>query len=198
LSGSGCIVKNIKFSDEKDSAADGACVLVSGGRNHFENCFFAGMADGTASGPFSRAGSYSLKVTGEENYFEAGAIGVDTIARTAANSELYITGPRNHFYRCAVVSQSTTAGKFLVTIDSSGGDMRWTRFENCDFINYTENWATGITDAFNMSITNTAFVLLRGCSLTGVGTGWANTVTHLYSADPQPNAGFGLAAAPTT
>ena len=29
-------------------------------------------------------------------------------------------------------------------------------------------------------------------------TGWADTVTHLYSAAPQSNAGFGVTVSPTT
>lgn len=199
LSGSGCMIKNIQFFDGKDSAADGACVLVSGSRNHFVNCFVAGMGDATASGPFSRAGSYSLKVTGSENTFTACSIGLDTIARTAANSELIVAGARNIFNSCDIRSQSTTAGKFLVTIDSTGGDLREIQFNNCLFHNYTSNWATGITDAFNMNITNTAYVLLdANCRLSGVGTGWANTVTHLYGVGPVPNAGFGISIAPTT
>src|SRR3990167_1059165 len=66
LSGDGCLVANIQFFDGKDSAADGACVLVSGSRNHLVNCFVAGMGDATASGPATRAGSYSLSVTGAE------------------------------------------------------------------------------------------------------------------------------------
>src|SRR3990167_4124507 len=40
LSGSGCMVANIQFFDGKDSAADGACVIVSGVRNRFNGCEF--------------------------------------------------------------------------------------------------------------------------------------------------------------
>src|SRR3990167_958293 len=87
LSGSGCMVANIKFSDEKDNAADGACLLVSGDRNSIVNCAVAGMADATASGPATRAGSYSMKVAGEENTVVNCVIGIDTIVRSAANSE---------------------------------------------------------------------------------------------------------------
>lgn len=200
MSGSGNLVANVKFSDEKDAAADGVCVLVSGDRNHFVNCFFAGMADGTASGPFSRAGSYSLKVSGSENCFDDCAIGLDTIARTAANSELIVSGVRNSFRNCFIHSQSTTSGKFLVKIDNSGGDLRWQLFEDCVFFNYTENWATGITDAFDMPASGaTHYVILKGdCLFVGTGTGLADTVTHIYGAGAAPNAGMFLATNPTT
>jgi len=199
LSGSGCIVKNIQLFDGKDSAADGACALVSGDRNYFKNVFIAGMGDATASGPFSRAGSYSLKVTGSENFFEDCTIGLDTVARTAANSELILTGARNHFRRCNFISNSTTAGKFLVKVDASGDDMRWNIFEDCTFINYSSNWATGITDAFSVSGGNTHYVVLKGnCQFVGVGMGVADTVTHVYGAGAAPNAGMFISTQPTT
>lgn len=200
LSGSGCLIKNIQFYDGKDKAEDGACVLVSGSRNHMVNCFVAGMADATASGPFSRAGSYSLKVSGAENQFTDCVIGVDTVARTAANHELIVAGERNRFIGCELRSNSTTAGKFLAQIDNSGGDLRTVRFDNCLFHNYTSNWATGITDAIDIPAAgSTVYVLLdAACRLSGVGMGWANNVTHVYGVGPVPNAGFGISVAPTT
>lgn len=206
LSGSGCIVKNIQFYDGKNSAADGACVLVSGSRNYFKNVFVAGMADATALGPATRAGSYSLKVSGAENYFEDCTVGVDTVVRSAANSELVVAGARNRFRHCDIRSNSVTAGKFLVTIDNSGGDLRDTIFDDCLFFNYTENWAGGIDNAFHMPAAgNTHWVVLRGSNqIVGLNnaanatTGWADTVTRVYSAAPAPNAGFGISLAPTT
>ena len=199
LSGSGCIVKNIQFFDGKDSAADGACVLVSGSRNYFQNVFVAGMGDGTASGPSTRAGSYSLKVSGAENTFEDCTIGLDTIIRTAANAELIVSGARNRFVHCDIRSYSETAGKFLVSVDNSGGDLRDNIFDGCLFFNYTANWATGISDAFDMPAAgNTHYVILKDCQLVGVGTGWGDTVTHIYGAGPAPNAGFGVSTNPTT
>lgn len=199
LSGSACIVKNIQFFDGKDSATDGACVLVSGSRNHFKNVFFAGMADATALGPATRAGSYSLKVTGAENFFEDCTIGVDTVVRSEANSELIVAGPRNHFRRCMFLSNSVTAGKFLVKIDNSSDDLRWTLFEDCTFVNYSSNWATGITDAFDMPAGgNTHYVILHNCTFVGVGMGIADTVTRVYGAGAAPNAGMFVATNPTT
>ena len=198
LSGSGCLVANIQFFDGKDSAADGACVLVSGARNHLVNCFVAGMGDATASGPATRADSYSLKVSGSENCFSGGTIGLDTIARSAANHELIVTGVRNRFVGCEIRSQSTTAGKFLVQIDSTA-DMRDVQFEDVLFFNYTSNWATGITDAFDMDVSSTVYVILRGnCQFVGVGMGVADSVTRIYGAGAAPSAGMFISTQPTT
>lgn len=199
MSGSGNLVANIQFFDGKDSAADGACVLVSGSRNHFVNCFVAGMGDATASGPFSRAGSYGLKVSGAENCFTDCTVGLDTIERTAANSELIVAGARNRFVHCDFRCNSTTAGKFLVAIDNSGGDLRDTIFDGCLFFCYSENWAAGINNAFDMPAAgNTHWVILKDCSLVGTSVTWADTVTHMLTADPAPNAGAGVAVAVTT
>jgi len=198
LSGDGCIIKNVQFFDGKDEAEDGACVLVSGDRNLLQNCYVAGMGNATALGPFHRAGSYSLKVTGSENTFQDCTIGLDTIVRDAANHELIVNGPRNRFKRCDIRSNSVTAGKFLVKIDASV-DLRDIQFEDCLFFNYSENWATGITDAFNVSGGNTHFVILTGkCLFVGVGLGVANTVTHVYGAGAAPNAGMFIGTNPTT
>jgi len=198
FSGSGCLVANMQFFDGKNSAADGACVLNSGSRNHFVNCFFAGMGDATASGPATRAGSYSLKVSGSENCFTDCTIGLDTIERTAANTELTVSGGRNRFVHCDFRCHSTTAGKFLVVIDNTV-DIRDTIFDSCLFFCYSSNWAAGINNAFDMPAAgNTHWVILKDCALLGASVGWADTVTHLYTADPAPNAGAGVAVAVTT
>ena len=197
LSGNGCVVKNIKFAQESDSASALCCVLVSGGRNYFENCMIAGMLHAT---PAADAAAYSLKITNEENHFKNCTIGADTIVRSAANTELWVASHRNSFDRCFFASNSVTSGKFLVKIDNTGGDLRYTRFRDCTFYNYTTNYATGITDAFDMPASgSTHYVLLEGnCLFVGVGMGVADTVTRVYGAGAAANAGMFVATNPTT
>lgn len=195
FSGKGCIVRNIQFFNGKDADSDSGAVIVSGGRNEFYNCFFAGMGHAT---PAARAGSYSLKVTGEENKFERCAIGLDTITRGAANAELWITtgAARNTFLNCRFLSQSETAAKVLVKID--GANVWWNEFENCIFQNFSVNWAASLTNAMSVGPTGTHYVNLRGANqLVGV-SGWADTVTHVYGAGPAPDAGFGVSTNPTS
>ncbi len=199
FSGDGCLISNIQFFDAKDKAEDGQNVTVSGERNHFVNCFFAGMGNSTASGPFSRAGSSSLEVTGAENTFSSCTIGLDTIDRTGNNSELILSGARNRFVGCEFRSSSTAAGKFLVNIDSTT-DLRDVQFEACLFFNYSSNWVTGITNAFNMDVSATVYIILRGMDnvFVGVGLGVADNLTRIYGAGPAPDAGYGIAINPTT
>jgi len=197
VSANGCIIKNVQFTDEKDAAADGANVLVSGFRNYFENCFFAGMASTVGAAPATRAGSYSLRVSGAENRFVTCTVGLSTVIRTAANSELIVTGIRNRFEHCEIRSWSSTAGKFLVMIDPSATAMGDVIFENCLFYNFTVNFAAGITDAFNLVPGNTCFVVMRGHNqLVAVGTGWANNLGAMWSAGNAPVNTFGISLNP--
>ena len=197
LSGYGCIVKNIQFYDGKDKDEDAACVLVSGNRNYFENVFFAGMGHAT---PAARAGSYSLKITSHENTFRDCTIGLDTIVRAAANGELVLeAASKNKFIHCEFRSYSETAGKFLVISNPGAGGACDNQFDDCLFFNFTVNWASGITNVFKMTSGGTHYIILRGnCQIVGTGTGWADTVTHIYGVGPAPDAGMGISTNPTT
>lgn len=197
--GSGCIVKNIQFFQGNDAAADHGAVIVSGGRNYFENCFFAGMGHATGAG---RAGCYSLKLTGDECTFRRCSIGLAAMARTANNTELWMTGEcnRNKFIDCEFISWSVTAGKLLVKLD--GDAVPYTlQFENCLFNNLnSDDGSAGakLTNAISDAASPFHQIILRGdCPLVGV-TGYADTVTYIFGAGPVPNAGYGVAINPTT
>jgi hypothetical protein len=116
--GAGCIVKNVQLFNGADADADCGAAIISGGRSYFENVFFAGMGHAT---PAARAGSYSLKLTGDECTFKRCSIGLATIVRAAANAELWMTGEcnREKFIDCEFISWSNTAGKFLVSLDAN-------------------------------------------------------------------------------
>lgn len=197
FSGSGCLVENIQFFNGSDADVDSGAVVVSGSRNHFRNCFFAGMGHTT---PAARAGSFSLKVSGQENLFENCVIGLDTILRAAAaQPELWLASgaARNHFKDCIFLSYSETTTKVLVKCDN--GIDRYQIFENCLYHNFSVNWANSLANAFYMTgVAATHNIIFKGKNtLVGV-SGWGDVVTHLYSADSQPNAGFGVANNPTT
>jgi len=196
VTGSGNSFTNIQVFQGREGAVWSGAVCVEGSRNVFKNVFFAGMGH---AGPADNANSYSVMVTGSENYFERFTIGLDTIARTSTNAELTVLGARNRFVNGDIRSNSTTAGKFLVRIDNSAGDMRDTIFDRVLFYNYTTNWANGIDDAIDMPAGgNTHYVILRDCQLVGVNSGWADVVTRVYSSGSQPHAGFGISLTPTT
>ena len=199
--GNGCIVKNVQFFNGNDAAADSGAAIVSGDRNHFENCFFAGMGHATAG---ARAGSYSLKVNGgEENFFKRCTFGLQTIIRAAANAELVMAGDcyRNKFQDCEFVSWSVTAGKLLVSFLAAS--VPWTtQFENCLFNNLdmSAGGADGasIDNAFGDASTAKHQIILRGNAQFVGCTGVGDVVTNIFGAGPVPNAGYGLSINPTT
>lgn len=195
LSGSGCLFSGVKINNMHDAAADSGALVVSGERNKFLNCEIWGMGSTTAG---ARAGSYSINLTGAECNFERCEIGCDTILRAAANSELKVSGARNSFIDCTFRSNCSTAGKFLVKIDNSGGDLRSTIFEDCLFYNYSTNHADKLTDAFDMPASgSTHDVILKGdCVFVGVD-GLCDTATYMFGAGAAANAGMFLATNPT-
>lgn len=199
FSGDGCIIKNVQFYNGNDAAADSGAAIVSGSRNYFENCMFAGM---TAATPGARSGCYSLSLTGDENVFVRCSIGLQTIIRAAGNAELILSGGncmRNKFIGCEFLSWSVTAGKFLVKFAADA--VPWTtQFENCLFNNLhmTAGGAAGsmVNNAIGDSSTAFHQVILRGDNPIVGCTGAADTLTHIWSAQAVPATGFGIAVNP--
>jgi hypothetical protein len=199
----GCSFENIQVFNEHNAAVDSGALEVTGNRNLFTNCFFAGMGSTVAG---ARAGSYSVLMSAgaEENQFVRCTIGLQTILRAAANAELRFGAGemfRNKFIKCEFLSWSVTAGKFLVEFVL--GSRPWvTQFESCSFynLNMTGGGAGGaaITDAFENLTVFYHQVILKGknqfVGCTGVGTAAALAV--IWSAEPVPNTGFGISVNP--
>ncbi len=195
VSGSGCVFSGIKWINLADADVDQGAMIVTGGRNQFYNCQISGMGHAT---PGARAGSYSLEVSGEENYFHKSTIGLDTIVRAAANAELIVASgaTRLTFEECSFESASETAAKHLVSIEALD---RWIKFINCDFYNFSDNHANTLTEVFNTTGSSGTYHLRMLGINTSIGfTGWADTVTYIQSSMPASNAGWGLGVAPTT
>ena len=176
-SANGCYVENIEMFQGYGHANAVGCLHVSGERNHFKNCHFAGMGIAASGGA---GGGYSLKLSGSENYFEDCTIGLDTIARTTTNSEILFaanatTGyapARNHFRKCRIVSYCTGSGTGHVWLKAAAGALdRSTIFEDCIFLNYA-SIASGVqmTQGFSIggaSASYDGFVALQNCLLIG-------------------------------
>jgi len=182
FSGSGCIIKNMQFNNEKAAGAASGVAVVSGERNYFENVFF--MCP-TATD----AASYSLKVTGGENVFKRCTVGQHTLVRTAASYSLWIQGAgdtqRNKFVDSEFFSWSSTTDHVLVKIATDVTVEAWTlQFENCLFANLISGAGTltaaivdGATDAGHR-------VIMRGHENAVLGcTAVANPLTYVYTAE---------------
>lgn len=179
VSADNCFISNIHvFHGVADATSKGA-VLVSGDRNRFQNCHFAGIGHDTQD----TADNYSLCVTGSENLFEDCVIGLDTIARgTAANYELLLSGAatRNIFRNCTFLTFAEAAGHLFVSIGSGGID-RFVTFENCTFINATNSTASTMTAAMSVNASAGGHVIVKDSMLIGASdwTAADSTVVRL-------------------
>lgn len=177
VSASNCLISNIHvFHGVADATSKGA-VLVSGDRNKFYNCHFAGIGNDT----MDTADNYSLKITGDENLFERCVIGLDTIARgTAANYEMTFSGgaTRNIFRNCIITTYAEANTHLFMKIAANGID-RWNLFENCLFVNMPTGTASGttMTEAFDITGGGSpdGLIILRNCTLIGA-TDWEANV----------------------
>jgi hypothetical protein len=187
VSADGCLIENISVHHGVADATSKGAVLVSGSRNHFRNCHFAGIGDNT----MDTAANYSLSVTGSENFFEDCVIGLDTVARgTAATYEMIMSGnaARNIFKNCVFNTFAEAAGFVFLSIGSAGID-RYVMFDNCTFINATQSSATLMTAAMTIHDAAAGHVILKDCMLIGA-TDWTATdssvvqlLGHTYNTD---------------
>lgn len=172
FSGDNCFMSGIHVYHGVDDSTSGvAAMSVTGDRNHFYRCHFAGIGHAT----MDTGNNCSLSLTGSENLFEECVIGLDTIGRgTASNSEIYLpaagAATRNVFKNCIIPTFADDAGhQFMVT--GSGGMDRYTLFDNCTFINAVDSTATVMTEAFDLHASQGGTVILKDCVLVG-STEW--------------------------
>lgn len=149
VTGSGCVFENILVNMGVDDNTAANAVVVTGQRNHFKGCHFAGIGHTT----MDVAGAASLMIDGgAENLFEDCVIGLDTIARGANSRELVFDSDatRNVFKRCTVIAYVSNAGHALVKVADGTGIDRIQKFENCHFIADSTNRATALTSVFDI------------------------------------------------
>jgi hypothetical protein len=186
-----CLCANMQFYEGVTSTAPTGCVKVSGSRNHFVNCNFAGMMGATHTNDIDNA--FSLWVTGAENLFENCVIGSDSQARGYASNFSYelILGPltgagsaaRNIFRNCTFMSNIVSATKhpFIGTIvaDPFGTDSS-AIFDNCKFIATSINYAVTQTYAVKNTVALTAGgILIHNPAPLGVAA-WAAAGNKVY------------------
>jgi len=139
VSADACIIANIGiFQGIASSTATSSIALtVSGERNHFINCQISGIGNSS----MDDAGSRSLKVSGGENYFEKCYIGLDTVIRGTATTEVEISaGARNIFDDC-IINSYTSLSTFKAL--TAGSPDRFVMLKNGCLLNAVQ----GITSA---------------------------------------------------
>ena len=165
-------MQNIHVFYGEADAGDLGAFQVSGERNYFYNCHFAGMGDALQDA----TGGYSLQVTGDENLFEKCVIGLDTVGRgSAVNSELRLpassSARRNVFKDCIFLTYADVAGHQFVWADTNAID-RFIMFDNCTFINSAEHSGGAVmTEAMHLPVQLGGTMILKDCGLYGA-TEW--------------------------
>lgn len=132
-SATGCIVKNLSFWHETSNAAGLVNVLVTGGRNYFEGCQFAG-----AVGANAVTGSRSLVIDGgANNRFKDCVIGNDTIVVPNGGAGLeFQTGAMHNIFEDCVFNVETNGTTFVHVLVPAADDVgRLNIFKRCLFVN---------------------------------------------------------------
>ena len=191
VSGSGCMFSNLEFvTDFTLGTTAEICMTVTGGRNVFSRCHFAGMIGATAAGD---TGSRNLLVSGStgENLFSQCTIGVDTTARTALNAsvEFQSYAVRNIFEDCTfpiyVTGSGTTA--LLIYAGATHTMDRWNQFRACRFLNAaTKSGGSLVAALATLGAATGGEILLDNCQATGISAIYSDATTQaqIYLAGP--------------
>lgn len=179
VSASGCMFFNVQFFQGFNTGvAAEICMNVTGSRNYFKNCHFAGMGD-TASA--TDTGSRSLKIGSAgsgENVFEDCVIGIDTVARTVANASLELAGAtaRNVFRRCIFPFLATNAGVLGILGTGANCIDRINIFDDCLFANALKSTGITMTQIISFTVANPGgLIVLKKCMLVATTTKWGDT-----------------------
>ena len=167
-SGDGCIVRNISFWHESSSAAALVNVLVSGGRNTFEGCQFAG-----GIGTNNATGARSLKVGGSNasgNTFRKCWIGLDTIQAVAGNYHLeFVTGAMHTtFEDCTFTMNAGATTSACVYAAAAAGVGRLNQFNGCLFTNCS-NVAQAEVFSLDAGLSSETYIHVRDSWMYGIG-----------------------------
>lgn len=195
ISGSGCLFQNVQFyAGFGTGIAAGICVRITGGRNMFAACDFAGMVDAASA---QSATSRSVVITGldGENVFVGCTIGADTITRTQANASLELAGgtPRNQFIDCLFPFMGSAAGVLGILGTGNGCVDRWNLFKRCAFVNNIKSTSTQMTALSSFTTASPGGLLVfQDCMSVGI-TEWGDTngLANSYVNMAAPSASLG-------
>jgi hypothetical protein len=146
VTASGCIFMDIGTFHGFANASAQICWAEAGGRNFYQGCQFLGMGNATAA---AHVGSRSLTIAGSgENKFYDCTIGLDTIARGAANASLELLSgtPRNVMRGCIFQMLASAGTPLHITVGSGGMD-RYLLLDKCSLINCVDSGGSTISAA---------------------------------------------------
>jgi hypothetical protein len=179
VTGTGSIFANLGIFNDNAIAAQ-ITWQDQGGRNYYQGVMFGGMGDATSA---ADADSRVLKLGGSgasgENIFDRCTIGLDTIARAAANATLEFAGgsKRNIFRNCLFPTIASSATALVMTSSGTNPLETFQLFENCAFVNQQANGSgTTLTAMATLAASGNGNVILRNCSRFNI-TDWGTDAT---------------------
>jgi len=199
ISGEGCAFKNVALYDGV-TFANRYCVQVTGNRTEFDGVSIMGMGGALAA---ADAASASLYLNGAQvTKIIDSYIGLDTVARSAANSQVRMRGQasRTEFKNTKLFSYASAATPYFVDVNAASAVDRWTLFENCKFINAPTGLigsAATLTTAFKVHASAGGYFLLDSNTNSVGCTKWDTDTTGkvLTAGNVPTGATSGLAVA---
>lgn len=174
FSGSGCLIKNVMFSQDVSHASTNAVTgYVTGARNAFEQVTFRSIGALNVAGNAYRA--LKLAASDGENLFQDCTIGADTVdAGTATNYviELAASGNQRTLFRdCRVLGNGSANQCFLLATAAGAIDGSWIQFSNTLFSNPKQGAYDEMTQGFNLAAAANGLIYLdAGCLIDGCAT----------------------------
>ena len=178
VTGSGCYFANFSIFEGFAEATAVVTWEDQGNRNCYSGVSIQGM--GNAGFSDDAAGSADLLLTGGgEHLFQGCTIGLDTVARGAANANVRFRSQvaRVTFDNCTFLCDAGAATPLFIDANAANSLNRWAMFKNCDFLNgLNYGGATVLTAAVSFSASQNGTIFLNKCSKAGT-TDWTATDT---------------------
>jgi hypothetical protein len=205
VSGNNNYFANLEFFQGVDDANSLICMKVTGNRNHFHNCQISGAGHNTIG---DEADACSLEISGAENLFTHCYIGLDTIARSDASTEIELSGTsaqRNVFENCIIRSWADSADHVLLRLGAGCLGGGFLLFKDCLFLNDIASIKTGalaLTTAVDSVAAPNGMIIFQDCTFVGC-TDITDDATGVVMLGHSSNdyadysAGVGLAVAPS-
>jgi hypothetical protein len=192
LSGRGCYIANIQFSNNHSHATAGAvCMLVSGDNSSFENCHFQGLG---ALGVVDNS-HRALKIdSADDCFFKDCTIGATTVDGVSAANyviEFVASGAasNNTFEDCVILGNGSSSSFFVYA--GATGTAGMTLFKNCVFWNCNNGVQDTMTYAMDMTAGGNGTIILHNSSITGAAD-MANNPGNIFAFAPVVGSGTDL------
>jgi len=168
VTGAGCLFANIEiFVGFSTGSATMVGVLEAGGRNAYQNVNIQGLADAASAGG---SAARTLKITSQENTFTDCVLGLDTVARSAANATVeFASGTaRNSFIGCTFPFQTSAATPLGIIASAASSIDRFQLFQQCTFINNVQSTSTTMNGLATLPASAGGLLLIKDSTMVGI------------------------------